>query len=504
MDSIYKRPKSLLERRWLLSIVCIFLVLGTLAYFQIRQAQHRQLIKGYSEKLSSDMQAIDRNMTESLRIIQYLSKNAVLERVLLGNYPNYVLANKEVIENLDTSYYVLTTSTRSNIDKLWIYAMRELPPHGNFIFGKSLAQIEPWYEHFMQQRSQLTYIEEGQIFVIYPVFRSKNSSVIGAIKVRLNRENLIESILDYEGFELSWGDSLVFTRSHREPVAKGLWYNLGLRRSIGVNIQSDKTDFHLSYRISKPSFFSGGFVMLLLIILSGVMIVLISIAYSRRLELEYRHLRDEEQRSSHFERLLLKAQISPHFLYNIMSMINWKAKFSGNEEISQICLELSDFYRTALNKGIEEIPVREELKNIQAYIQLKLRMIETPFSYEIHCPEIYEECRIINFILQPIVENAILHGMGSREDGGHIAISVKAASAAAAESSEDLILRVVDNGLRDFNVDEIWQAQKGYGIKNVHERIIYRYGEAYGVSIVREGGFSTLSIRLPRIYEAKS
>lgn len=188
----------------------------------------------------------------------------------------------------------------------------------------------------------------------------------------------------------------------------------------------------------------------------------------------------------------LQAQINPHFLYNTLSLINWKALTAGEEDISKMTLAMSTFYRTALNKGKNMLRVEDELKNTKAYLEIQSMMHDHDFDYEIHVePEIlrYES---LNLILQPIVENAIMHGIEQKTDGrGRIVIR--------GWLSEGCVwFSVADNGIgmEEETARRILSMEsKGYGVRNVNERICLCYGEEYAVrveSVVGQGTRMTL------------
>lgn len=196
---------------------------------------------------------------------------------------------------------------------------------------------------------------------------------------------------------------------------------------------------------------------------------------------------------------ILQSQINPHFLYNCLSMINAKALRCDQPDISKIARLLSTFYRTTLNKGHSTTTVYEEWQNITAYIELE-KILHPTFRIECHIDEALFHYRIINLIIQPLVENAILHGLSSKEytdtEPGTILISGKADHAC-------MYFTVFDNGcgmdaetLASITTTET----QGYGIRNVDQRIKLYFGELYGISYESETGRGTTAvIRLPLI-----
>lgn len=116
-----------------------------------------------------------------------------------------------------------------------------------------------------------------------------------------------------------------------------------------------------------------------------------------------------------YELKALQAQINPHFLYNSLSLINSKAIIAGQDDISQMALLLSTFYRTTLNKGQDVITVEDEWKNVTAYIRIQLMMHRNSFDFEAELDPAITSCRMPNLLLQPLVENAILHGIDGKK-----------------------------------------------------------------------------------------
>lgn len=192
----------------------------------------------------------------------------------------------------------------------------------------------------------------------------------------------------------------------------------------------------------------------------------------------------------------LQAKINPHFLYNILDTINWYALDSDKSELSQLIGHLATYYRTNLNEGKTVTTIRQEIQNINAYINLHLLMYDYRFDAEYDLDKNLLESEICNFILQPLVENAIKHGINKLTDRrGKILISLH-------EVQENLVLCVQDNGIgmSPDMIKSILSLQgRAYGINNVQQRIHLYYGSAYGVEITSTLGSGTcVTITLPK------
>ena len=197
-----------------------------------------------------------------------------------------------------------------------------------------------------------------------------------------------------------------------------------------------------------------------------------------------------------FELKALTAQINPHFLYNSLSIINWMAIRSHQREISKVTLSLSMFYRTALSKGQDMVTVDNCIQNIQAYLDIQLVMHDNDFQvvWEID-PEIKGDI-VPKLLLQPVVENALEHGLDMKEEGE------KTLKLFFVRDGDDVLLAVEDNGpgMEQQEADKLVTYQAaGYGLKNVNDRMLLLYGEKYAIKVFSRIGEGTrVEMRIPR------
>ena len=192
----------------------------------------------------------------------------------------------------------------------------------------------------------------------------------------------------------------------------------------------------------------------------------------------------------------LQAMINPHFLYNTLSSIKWKALKLGEEEISDITGLLAKFYRTTLNNGQPVTTVERELENVRAYIEILQRTKENGFAVEYRVDEDGLGCEMLNFLLQPIVENAIEHGIDyieEEEEEGLVIIEF-------CKEGQHLLFSVCNNGpVMDVEMleDILGKPGKGYGIYNIQQRIAIYYGEGCGLSVkITEEGYTCFTIKI--------
>ena len=157
---------------------------------------------------------------------------------------------------------------------------------------------------------------------------------------------------------------------------------------------------------------------------------------------------------------------------------------------------MSSFYRTALNKGNNILSLKDEIENMKSYLQIQLIMHDYEFDTEIKVEEGLEDYIVLNLILQPMVENAIDHGIDLKTDGrGKLIVTAKS-------DGDDILIVVEDNGIgmEQKIIDTILtQQSKGYGLRNVNERIKLYYGQQYHLIIESELGVGTKIItRIPK------
>lgn len=197
-------------------------------------------------------------------------------------------------------------------------------------------------------------------------------------------------------------------------------------------------------------------------------------------------------RQQKYEIEILQSQINPHFLYNSLSLINSKAIIAGQSDISQMARLLSTFYRTMLNKGQQITTIASEFENTKSYITIQQMMHSQSFDVVYDIDKNLLECPIPNLLLQPLAENAIIHGLDHRELPGRAILSIS-----CYQEGQDIVFKVMDNGcgMSDEECEQILtKDSKGYGVKNVHQRIQLYYGTAYGLTFHSTKGMGTYAL----------
>ncbi|KAA9006298.1 HAMP domain-containing protein [Paenibacillus spiritus] len=235
---------------------------------------------------------------------------------------------------------------------------------------------------------------------------------------------------------------------------------------------------------------------------------------SRRFNLMLQRIRQlmdqiifEQETKRKGELEVLQAQINPHFLYNTLNSVIRLAEQGRNEEVVTMIQSLSRFFRISLSKGKNVITVQEELDHVRHYLVIQSFRFKNKFRYEIQADEEVLSCQTIKLILQPIVENAIYHGIEMMPDEGRIAIR-------ATVRDGLVVIQVTDNGLgmsRETMSRLLTGGARnpgnsgagsgsGVGVRNVNERIILYFGREYGLSFeseLEEG--TTVTVTFPAV-----
>ena len=207
----------------------------------------------------------------------------------------------------------------------------------------------------------------------------------------------------------------------------------------------------------------------------------------------------EDQRSLHRAELeLLQAQINPHFLYNTLDSIAILAESDRGEDVVTMVTSLSTFFRNSLNKGADILSLGAECAQVQSYLEIQQIRYSDILRYEISIPQALMDCMVPKLILQPLVENALYHGIKNRRGMGMITVTGE-------EKDGDLLLKVSDNGagmdeerVRELQSGIYEDKHTGLGLVNVHKRIRLYCGAAYGLSFESASGKGTVvTVRLP-------
>ena len=294
----------------------------------------------------------------------------------------------------------------------------------------------------------------------------------------------------YEKNMLIWeNDVQIVTALFKETINEYIYYeNKQIQREQAINRQLYLNTVKITVGIF-------GFIIVAIIVVSIVGPLWITKPIKEQVTREQKLLRKAE-----FD--LLQAQINPHFLYNTLDAIVWSAEAGNQKQVVNMVGCLSDFFRLSLNNGREIVSIGDELSHVRSYLAIQQIRYQDTLKYEVEVPEELFKYKIPKITIQPIIENAIYHGIKNKRGGGKITVTGE-------ESGDNLIISISDDGI-GMDPDKLLEVKNAltgnstktdavYGLYNVNERIKLNFGEEYGLTVesVFDSG-TTVTIKLPK------
>jgi len=515
-------------------------ILGVYSYQQSKQLQIQQANIGLQNSLMEMEDNLNYKLQRYDAAIELIGFNPNLSHIFNDEYMDYYSMYKDLTEIVDPLINT-TLFLNDDIKRIIIYTGNNLTERIGSILPISQVEHTFWFQETMGDLRTHWYSDKGRIFGARRIFGNVMYDKKNIIYLELKPEFFSDSLVDKElsGFTILVTDenlNIIYSNDHSSKhltvnsYRKNKDYIL-LEKPIGDSdlilhlVASSNSLTIKPWKIIRATIIieAVSFVGLLLIIWlfssvfvrriyrlnnkmkmveQGVLTMNVTIQSRDEIgELEERfgkmlasinQLIDDDYKNKIIQKeaelKALHSQINPHFLYNSLSVINWKAIQVGAEDISQVAGILSAFYRTTLNKGKDIMSVEDELLNTKSYIEMQLIMHDHNFDVHYHIEDELLDYNMIKLVLQPIVENAIEHGIDQKRDGrGTLIIS-------ATQAEDTLLFSVEDNGpgMNRELIDEILVKQsKGYGLYNVQERIRIQYGGDFGIFIESELGKGT-------------
>lgn len=218
-----------------------------------------------------------------------------------------------------------------------------------------------------------------------------------------------------------------------------------------------------------------------------------SVSIKQLIEREYKSKLAQKE----IELAYMQSQINPHFLYNTLESIRWMAVLRQQPEIADQVEALSRLFRRVLNEGRSTTTVKEELEHVDLYMKLMQNRFGEKLRYEKYVDESLLNCRVLHLVLQPLVENAIVHGIEKKRANGYVRVTVC--------QSEDSIFYLVEDNGAGANEEQILRQMRNedaskcaFALRNIDDRIKFRYGEKYGLTFrSAEGRGTTVTVQIP-------
>ena len=199
---------------------------------------------------------------------------------------------------------------------------------------------------------------------------------------------------------------------------------------------------------------------------------------------------------------LMQAQINPHLLYNTLNSVIWIIRQKDMEKAEELILSLGSFFRLVLSKGNEEVPLSSEISLIQYYLKVQNLGRGKAFTLRDEVPERFRACKVLRLTLQPLAENAVIHGFSDWRDDGQLVLTAEAGGGALLVALTDNGIGILPEELEALTAELETYPPQGershYGLYNIHRRIQNKYGRAYGLRLESEvGDYTRMTLRLP-------
>ena len=550
----------LFHNKVLFSLIVVSLVpvaiLGFFCYAQTRNLLVQREKEVLEETLKQNVTALEGRLSSYKTIIDTLVWNDSLKRAVASEYETNLemyLVYRDVIDPLILSIKGLNPA----VDRITIYSSNEtLYPHGEYLMALETMKCSPE----MLRDSKIHWYTDGKnCLELYCKIYEENQAEQNVVYMKVNYPQTFSAMTELFGeeygvlitdeagdtvfsYELLGGDSMSEDSGavKEEKILQSDDYVV--KRAV---IEPCNWNI-LLYRPQKAvsaSARSITFLVVVIIIFCIIMVLFISVILSKSVvkpideliqnmdQIEngrlsvgireessdeigrlIRHFRKMVERLDYmvnevyksritqqeYEMKALQAQINPHFLYNSLSLINWKAIMADQEEISEMAQLLSTFYRTTLNRGKNVTTVKSEWDNTVSYTRIQSIMHSGKIDIRLDIDETILKYEILNLLLQPLVENAINHGLDHKETAGDKRLLIR-----GVEDRDRLVFEVCDNGCgmpEDVLQDILTMKTKGYGVQNVHHRVQLYYGNEYGLFYESKAGEGTrVRLIIPKV-----
>ena len=534
------------------------LIVGIYCYRFVNQLLTEREVKNLQNSLNQAITVVDNQLTIYGNMSDYLAFNqAILQTVSYPYEDNYY----EMYNRFSTVFDPMVTSLKylhSDIKQITVYARDYIERHDTTLAPITDIEEEPWFQEISSTNKILWVINKNdkKIFCIRKMPELQGE--LGVIYVEVDYDKLFEpftQILDENyGVYVQEKDEIVFSYNIFDETYNNMDFSEENITSLKTSDDSEfifvdcdsksQIGFHVGmYRPAsqieatiRPMTMGMVLICVISMIAAGLLLKRLTGVIVKNIEKLTQNMKEVKKGNlevtvtsdskdeigeliqgftemveriktlieevyegkislKEYEMKALQAQINPHFLYNSLSLINWKAIEADEKDISKITLALSKFYRTALNKGNSVMALQDEISNVKSYLDIQLMMHDYEFDVEIDIDESMNYYDSPNLILQPLIENAIDHGIDLKTEGrGKIVIR-------GWNEGETMYLSVEDNGVgmsEEVAQSILTRKSKGYGVRNVNERIKLTYGAEYGLMIAsKEGEGTKITVKLP-------
>ncbi|MGE7824984.1 sensor histidine kinase [Paenibacillus sp. NPDC093718] len=510
------------------------LLLGLLSFIQSYRIQMKELRSEAEASLEQVANIMDYKINRYNTLSEFMVLNRDLSQIFIKdyeeNYFNMYLDFRDILEPLISNIRLMD----DDIEAITFYTSGELLGIRDNILPIGELKSKSWYDGFRGRR----WIVDGEkLYLVQELISNPKDSNFMVISIQHDSIFAdMDKLSEHVAVHIEDAEQRVIFKERKESDASadlesGETGGLNLSRSLANN------GWTIHYNLLNTNAYANAlgifqitlFVMILSLIITFLLIYVISNNFTRRIihiknkvdKVEQNNLeviiqsssRDEfgeltngigkmlkrinslisqvyqaeiAKRESEYNKLI--NQINPHFLYNTLSFIRWRAEKKADIETSYMVSALARFYRTTLNQGRQLATIKDEVQHIKAYLDLQLIMNDGRFDVDYFIDEEVLDTEIIHFILQPIVENAIKHGFVEPEGADyqiHIGVS-------RVEGGIKLIVNDNGVGMTPAQAARLLAGESGgCGVRNVNDRIKLYYGLDYGLDIHSKPGSGT-------------
>ncbi|RAP75032.1 cache domain-containing sensor histidine kinase [Paenibacillus montanisoli] len=552
------RFKQKLFISYLIVIIIPILVLGWYAYNQSKQMLNIQGIQGIEKNIDTISGSIDSSVERYNRAVQSIVFNKTFQKIVANDYSDLVNLSYDLKEYLSPYFNMMSVLDR-DVEKITFYTQTYVPEYGDSVLSADRVKEEGWYKEAMKGSTGSQWFFQDGLIVVNKFPQFFTDKTVNIVYMKINGDSMFRNVAelakDYSVVLTDGHGRVIYANQNKLYPHVGLNELQRLKEGAitfgGVDaflvkktVKQTNWTIYCIVPAAEMSRNAGSILDATLIIIGACMVIVLIViwifsrtmirrVYSlnslmKRVEIgdlsmkvsseskdeigeltnrfgsmliRLNGLIDElfrnkiVQKEAEFK--ALQWQMNPHFLYNTLSFINWKALRSDAPDISKVVTTMSKFYRTGLNRGDSLIPIRDELEHVKLYIEIIQITKDHSFDVLYEIDEAVFDYATINFILQPLAENAIMHGINRKEDGGRGLLQVSAKLI-----QDKVAFTVTDNGpgMPPGIAETILESRSsGYGLKNVNERLLIKFGSEYsfGVrSILGEG--TQMQIIIPR------
>lgn len=562
-EPAFPLPQKRLVALLLFSLIPL-LTYGILFQIALKQEQEAAFERVYRENASSLLRSLEAQLQQSSEFLTQLSRNDSLRRLLQDGAEETLSqrSRRETLSQIEAGIWYQLSRKRPYYRKIRIYTL--VSPRSLGYFIRPASKLPPFRLAEWQKRNvfgewldlrdsepSLSEKKNDLPPALYFVQRlsyhnGTREHLLAYIVAEVDIQNCLHTPGDRDTgfpFELILNDHILYARPSADAEEKARIESASTkanaaaagaasghaappenasgrtfptpdsRRFLRFDFAGHRPDLRLRVYLARPNFSLRLISPLLAFAASTLLTLAVVFFLVLVLKKAHRKMEHEQKENEALRLRVLRSQLNPHFLYNILSMINWKAKYAHRDDISDLVTELSQFYRLSLNHGREMISLRDELKSVETYLSLKQKLLDAPLHYQIDLPPHTENLLILHFLLQPLVENALIHGLAALGRPASLRIVIlaeqgslpfpsrkkhlpgllprirRARPAAGVTENENartlLWICVLDDG-RGLSSDALAKLanDQSYGLKNVARRLSLHYGHGAALALI--------------------